>query len=413
MLRIAASIARAAGVRGTLRRKNHRAEGGQPCSLRSSGYSAAGTVALWRQRRRRRAAEQRRQQAEADVEEARVRDGRGRCAVDGGARCEGCCRAGGRGGAGTGGEAEQAAEARVLAAQQERDQAVTGARRAAKAVSRARTAGQEPGGAPSELARARQAAEWSWSRTGTARTGRWPGSARTRRGNKPSASGVGSRASGSEGHARRPAARAEHAEIELERSGWVAQALVSPGRADPTWAVPESTAEMLLDRWAELPPRSDPPPDLPPLGYRGCRRSQVAFMGGAWTAVRRIVVQQKCCSPCVGRWFQSSRGLIPLLGFDPARGKARAAVIASMSPLPRSVSCSAEPVLMTVLSSVLLTAMTGLARDAGLNHLIAPVCPSQKDPYPTIPVGRYARWTARRVALRPLGPSAHPHGRPP
>jgi hypothetical protein len=45
------------------------------------------------------------------------------------------------------------------------------------------------------------------------------------------------------------------------------------------------------------------------------------------------------------------------------------------------------------LSGVLLTAMAGLARDAGLNHLVAPVRPSRKDRYPTIPIERYARWT--------------------
>jgi len=44
------------------------------------------------------------------------------------------------------------------------------------------------------------------------------------------------------------------------------------------------------------------------------------------------------------------------------------------------------------LSGVLLTAMAGLARGAGLSHLIAPVRPSQKDRYPTI------------RALRPVDP---------
>ena len=43
------------------------------------------------------------------------------------------------------------------------------------------------------------------------------------------------------------------------------------------------------------------------------------------------------------------------------------------------------------LSAVLLTAMADLARDAGLSHLIAPVRPSHKDRYPTIPIERYAR----------------------
>ena len=45
------------------------------------------------------------------------------------------------------------------------------------------------------------------------------------------------------------------------------------------------------------------------------------------------------------------------------------------------------------LSGVVLTAMAGLARDAGLDHLIAPVRPSLKERYPTIPIERYARWT--------------------
>jgi GNAT superfamily N-acetyltransferase len=45
------------------------------------------------------------------------------------------------------------------------------------------------------------------------------------------------------------------------------------------------------------------------------------------------------------------------------------------------------------LSSVILEAMAALARDAGLSHVIAPVRPSRKDRYPTIPIERYARWT--------------------
>lgn len=45
------------------------------------------------------------------------------------------------------------------------------------------------------------------------------------------------------------------------------------------------------------------------------------------------------------------------------------------------------------LSGVLLQAMTGLAREAGLDRVIAPVRPSHKDRYPTIPIERYARWT--------------------
>jgi hypothetical protein len=45
------------------------------------------------------------------------------------------------------------------------------------------------------------------------------------------------------------------------------------------------------------------------------------------------------------------------------------------------------------LSPVLLRAMASLAREAGLNSLIAPVRPSLKDRYPTIPVERYVLWT--------------------
>jgi hypothetical protein len=45
------------------------------------------------------------------------------------------------------------------------------------------------------------------------------------------------------------------------------------------------------------------------------------------------------------------------------------------------------------LSPVILRAMASLAGEAGLSHVIAPVRPSRKDRYPTIPIERYARWT--------------------
>jgi hypothetical protein len=59
------------------------------------------------------------------------------------------------------------------------------------------------------------------------------------------------------------------------------------------------------------------------------------------------------------------------------------------------------------LSGVLLAAMAGLARDAGLEHLIAPVRPSRKDRYPTIPIERYARW--RRPDGSPFDPWVRVH----
>jgi hypothetical protein len=58
---------------------------------------------------------------------------------------------------------------------------------------------------------------------------------------------------------------------------------------------------------------------------------------------------------------------------------------------------------------VVLTAMAGLARDAGLSHLIAPVRPSRKDRYPTIPIERYARWT--RPDGSPFDPWVRVHTR--
>jgi hypothetical protein len=61
------------------------------------------------------------------------------------------------------------------------------------------------------------------------------------------------------------------------------------------------------------------------------------------------------------------------------------------------------------LSVVLLKTMAGLARDAGLNHLIAPVRPSLKERYPTIPIERYARWT--RPDGSPFDPWVRVHTR--
>jgi hypothetical protein len=61
------------------------------------------------------------------------------------------------------------------------------------------------------------------------------------------------------------------------------------------------------------------------------------------------------------------------------------------------------------LSGVVLTAMADLAREAGLDHLIAPVRPNRKDRYPTIPIERYARWT--RPDGEPFDPWVRVHAR--
>jgi len=59
------------------------------------------------------------------------------------------------------------------------------------------------------------------------------------------------------------------------------------------------------------------------------------------------------------------------------------------------------------LSGTVLRAMSGLAREAGLDHLIAPVRPSRKDRYPTIPIERYARW--KRPDGSPFDPWIRAH----
>ena len=53
--------------------------------------------------------------------------------------------------------------------------------------------------------------------------------------------------------------------------------------------------------------------------------------------------------------------------------------------------------------------MSRLAADAGLGHLIAPVRPSLKDRYPTIPIERYAHWT--RPGGEPFDPWVRVHTR--
>jgi GNAT superfamily N-acetyltransferase len=61
------------------------------------------------------------------------------------------------------------------------------------------------------------------------------------------------------------------------------------------------------------------------------------------------------------------------------------------------------------LAPVMLEAMAALTREAGLAHLIAPVRPSRKDRYPTIPIERYARWARDDGA--PFDPWIRVHAR--
>jgi GNAT superfamily N-acetyltransferase len=61
------------------------------------------------------------------------------------------------------------------------------------------------------------------------------------------------------------------------------------------------------------------------------------------------------------------------------------------------------------LSRLILEAMADLTRQARLTHLTAPVRPSLKDRYPTIPIERYARWT--RPDGSPFDPLVRTHAR--
>jgi GNAT superfamily N-acetyltransferase len=61
------------------------------------------------------------------------------------------------------------------------------------------------------------------------------------------------------------------------------------------------------------------------------------------------------------------------------------------------------------LADRILDAMAGLARDAGLAHLIAPVRPSLKDRYPITPIERYVTWT--RANGEPFDPWIRVHTR--
>jgi GNAT superfamily N-acetyltransferase len=61
------------------------------------------------------------------------------------------------------------------------------------------------------------------------------------------------------------------------------------------------------------------------------------------------------------------------------------------------------------LAPAMLRAMAGLAAEAGLAHLIAPVRPTLKERYPTIPIERYARWA--REDGTPFDPWIRVHSR--
>src|SRR4051812_25928087 len=54
-----------------------------------------------------------------------------------------------------------------------------------------------------------------------------------------------------------------------DRGGWHATALLFSGRPNPDWWLTPEQGAALDHAWGTLPPLAEPPPEPPPLGYRG------------------------------------------------------------------------------------------------------------------------------------------------
>lgn len=85
-------------------------------------------------------------------------------------------------------------------------------------------------------------------------------------------------------------------------SRWTATALVHSGRPDPVWTVDDDTAERLLGIWARLPMSPFPPPEPPPLGYRGARIRDDAS-GRTWFVFGGVVASAGVNRKDVGNEF--------------------------------------------------------------------------------------------------------------
>jgi hypothetical protein len=83
---------------------------------------------------------------------------------------------------------------------------------------------------------------------------------------------------------------------------WTATALVHSGRPDPEWTVDDNTAERLLRIWEHLPMSSSPPPEAPPLGYRGASFHDGAS-GRSWFVLGGVVASEGVSREDVGDEF--------------------------------------------------------------------------------------------------------------
>src|SRR5215211_443206 len=83
---------------------------------------------------------------------------------------------------------------------------------------------------------------------------------------------------------------------------WTATALVHSGRPDPVWTVDDGTAERLLKIWQHLPMSPSPPPEPPPLGYRGAWIHDGAG-GRSWFAFGGVVASEGANREDVGDEF--------------------------------------------------------------------------------------------------------------
>ena len=72
------------------------------------------------------------------------------------------------------------------------------------------------------------------------------------------------------------------------QSSWTGTALVHSGRPDPVWTIDVGTVERLVGIWERLPMSPSPPPEPPPLGFRGARMHD-GTSGRTWFAYAGVV----------------------------------------------------------------------------------------------------------------------------
>ena len=70
-------------------------------------------------------------------------------------------------------------------------------------------------------------------------------------------------------------------------SDWTVTALISSGRPDPAWTLPETAARAAIAIWDAAVPLAPASPAPPRLGYRGCTLADTR--GRRWTAHLGII----------------------------------------------------------------------------------------------------------------------------